>query len=119
MVIKMINLYKRRNGLTLVEVIVAMAIIGIIAIGMLAMFSSAFKFIVHAGNTTESLFQAHKQIETILTQNSLAVSPTNIQLRFSSDGTDGTSFVSQGNVITVRHTINNSEVEITFFHPKY
>lgn len=108
--------FQKKKGMTLIEVIISMAIIGIIAISMLSMFTSAFVFITRAGNTSEALFQAHKQIETILTQNSAAVTPTDIELEFSSDGT---VITSKGNTITVNYLINNSEVEITFFHPKY
>lgn len=110
------TVYRNNSGLTLIEIIIAMAIIGIIALAIIEMFSSASVFIVRAGDTTESLFQSHKQIETILTQKSSSVSPTNMELKFSSDGS---TFTSEGNIITVNHIINKSEVEITFFHPKY
>lgn len=105
-----------RRAMTLVEVIVAMAVIGIISISMITLFTSAFVHIARAGNTSEALFQAHKQIETVLVHKSAELTPTNIELTFSSDGT---TIISEGNVIKVNYLINKSEVEITFFHPKY
>lgn len=107
---------KIKQGMTLVEVIISMAVIGIIAVSMISLFTSAFVLITRAGNTSEALFQVHKEIETVLTNNSVADTPTNIDLKFTSDGTIVTS---KGNHLKINITVNKSNVEISFFHPKY
>lgn len=107
---------KLNQGMTLVEVIIAMAVIGIIAVSMISLFTSAFVLISRAGDTSEALFKVHKEIETVLTNKSVDSTPTNIDLKFSSDGTIVTS---KGNHLKVNITVNKSNVEISFFHPKY
>lgn len=105
-----------KNGFTLIEVIIAIAIMGIIAIGMLSLFSTGFAFIMRAGDKSEAGFNAHSQVEASLNQRNSDLIPSNLKLTFSSDGTFKTA---EGNIETLSHTINKSEVIFYFFQPKY
>ncbi|KUK71915.1 MAG: Uncharacterized protein XD91_1647 [Clostridiales bacterium 38_11] len=104
------------KGMTLIEVVVAMAIIALIAAAVLSVFTTGFAAIKRAGNKSEAGFNAHSQIEITLNKRDTDPSPSNLTITFSSDGS---AFNSLGNVETVTHTINRSDVIITFFQPKY
>lgn len=53
------------NGLTLVEVIIAVALMGIIAIGMLPMFSYSFTTVYRMGHRTEAVAIAQDVIDSL------------------------------------------------------
>lgn len=54
---------KSNRGLTLIEIIISIAIIGIIAITFLTMFSGGYKYISNAGNKSISTYNAQDDIE--------------------------------------------------------
>ncbi len=110
----MIN--KRRKGMTLIEVLVAMAIIGIVAISMLSLFSTGFSFIVRAGEKSETSFGTHKQIEVALNSKDVDVSPSNLVLTFSSDNS---TIESKGNIEVFSLEIGKTSTSITVFQPRY
>ena len=63
---------KSKNGMTLIEIIVALAILGIIAVSFLAVFTSAFKFIYTAGRKSVAVNQAEQSIESKLAVGSVS-----------------------------------------------
>lgn len=53
---------KRKDGFTLVEIILSIAILGIIAISVLTMFGSGLKNISRSGKRTEEVFTLEREI---------------------------------------------------------
>lgn len=53
----------KKKAFTLVEVIVAMAIIGIIAVGMLPVMSGGLMFLNRSKLITQSIFDVQKEME--------------------------------------------------------
>ena len=106
---------KNEKGMTLIEIIIAIAIIGMIAISLLALYSTAFAFIMRAGDTTDAAFRTHAQIETTLRLKDSDPSPTNLTLTYS----NGDVIISKGNKESISQTVKDTEVIIHFFQPKY
>ncbi|MDR7871214.1 MAG: type II secretion system protein [Tissierellaceae bacterium] len=57
---------KNRKGLTLIEVIVSMAIVGVIAVVILSIFSSGTKNIARAGHRTTNIYDANRIIDELI-----------------------------------------------------
>ena len=57
------------SGMTLIEIIVALAIVGIIAVGFLPMFSNGIKFLVNNGNQIKGMYTSQNTIEQKISQN--------------------------------------------------
>jgi len=107
---------KNSSGLTLIETIISIAIIGIIAIGILSVLSSGFAFIMRAGDISDATFRSKSQIETTVNSFNTDPSPTNLSIVFSSDNS---TISAKGQVETITQNVGNIEVDITFFQPKY
>lgn len=59
---------RNHSGMTLVEIIVALAIVGIIAVGFLPMFSNGIKFLVNNGNQIKGMYTNQNTIEKKISQ---------------------------------------------------
>lgn len=103
---------KKHAGMTLIEIIVSMAIMAIIAVAFLAVFSTGFSGVAHAGNKTESGFRAFGQAEITLLQKDKDPSPSGLTLTFSSDLSE---INAEGNV----ESLSDDNVTVTIFQPKY
>ena len=57
---------KYRKGLTLIEVIIALAIIGMISISVMSIFSTGLNNIVKAGNRTVAINEEQKNIDMLI-----------------------------------------------------
>jgi prepilin-type N-terminal cleavage/methylation domain-containing protein len=57
-----------QKGLTLLEIILSMAILGILAISFLTMFSSGFKSIIKAGNKSVAAYDAQQSMTNKIIQ---------------------------------------------------
>lgn len=106
----------KRKGMTLIEVIVAMAIIGIVAISVLTVLTIGFRFIALAGDKSKAGFKAYQEIEKTLTMKDVDENPTNIKLTFTSDGS---TINAKGNIESFIQPTKNGRVKITIFQPKY
>lgn len=60
--IKGVNTMKVKDGFTLIEVIVSIAIMGIVAISMLTVFNAGLVNIIRAGNRTEAVYDAEADL---------------------------------------------------------
>lgn len=63
----MFNQLKDKKGFTLVEVIIAMAILGIITISIITVFSSSFSNIFSMGNRSKAIAVASQKLEVLYT----------------------------------------------------
>ncbi len=73
---------KRKRAFTLVEIIISMAIIGIIVVPFLAMFTSSFSTIFSMGHKTEASNEAQAFIESVYNGGISEI--TNVALAFNS-----------------------------------
>lgn len=60
---------KNNRGLTLIEVIVSLAIIGIMSIAVLTIFNTGLKNIVSAGDRTEEVYANQTGLDAIIREN--------------------------------------------------
>lgn len=72
--------FKRKRGMTLIEVIIAIAILAIMAIAFLSVFSSNFKMLVNAKHLTVDTFKAQKEVEEKIEalKNKISITPIDI-----------------------------------------
>lgn len=68
---------ENKKGLTLIEVIVTIAIIGIISIPIFTIFNSGLNNIVKAGHRTDSVVDIQKEIDNLIYNPSLFVDDDN------------------------------------------
>jgi prepilin-type N-terminal cleavage/methylation domain-containing protein len=61
-----VMIMKKRIGLTLIEVIVSIAIIGIIAMSSLTIFDSGLRNIARAGSRTETVLEVKDGIDSLI-----------------------------------------------------
>jgi len=106
---------KNNKGFTLIEVIIAIAIVGIIAIPILGIFSTGVRNIVGAGNRTEDVFIEQRTIDNEINKEYSEIDTElsgekELDIKFS----DGLTIKIQGKVVTTQ----DDDVEITTFVPK-
>lgn len=65
----MMHKIKSEKGMTLIEIIVAIAILGIIAIGILGMYKVAYSEIFIAGARTDNVMEVRTIADDLITQN--------------------------------------------------
>lgn len=66
--------FKKKKGLTLIELLVSIALIAIIAVSFLSMFVTGFKFIANAGNKTKVMYASQDEAEKKLLEGASAAS---------------------------------------------
>lgn len=84
---------QNQNGLTLIEVIVSLAILGIMIVAYLTVFTSGFTGIMRAGHRTEAAYGAQQDMTQKIMKSSTFVRNDDITLTFD-DGTSVTLDVS-------------------------
>src|SRR5690554_6222932 len=111
---------KNNKGLTLIEIIVSLAIIGILAVMFLSVFGTSFLSIVRAGVRTRAVGEAADDFNN----NPTIVSTKNIEVELPVPS-GGTSVINiegsyaKGYVSVNEGSIANLEVEIETFIPGY
>lgn len=105
---------KNRAGLTLLEIVVAMAILGIIVMATLAMFTSGFRLTTLSNWHNKSTFNSQMVTEQALFVKNTNPAATGIEFRFS----DGTTINAPGEVRISNQTVNGVTTGIWFFQPK-
>lgn len=106
----------KRKGFTLIELIISLAIIGLIAVSMLPILSTGLRNIVLAGNRTEAVSLAHDNI-----YNDSTLVNFNISVNLPTIDEDDEETISvEGNIVTGNANIigsNNSQVELFIYRP--
>lgn len=64
---KIYKYIKEQKGLTLIEVIIALAILGIITVSIITVFSNSFSNIFSLGNRSKALAEASRRMEILYT----------------------------------------------------
>lgn len=103
-----------KKGVTLIEIIISLAILGIIVVSLLAMFSTGFTFIARAGQRSEATFDNITQVEDVLKERNSTTSD-DIPIVFSDSSTIDAEGSEESEVVP----FTGSEVEFFYFHPKY
>lgn len=63
---KILNLFKRNEGITLIEIIVSIAVISILLVSLLTIFSGNLQNVTRAGTKTKYVFSAQEQMNDII-----------------------------------------------------
>lgn len=100
----LIIMKNKKKGFTLVEIIVSLAIIGIISVSFLSMFGFGFKIIAMSGKNSRSDFNAQSLIESNISDDS----NTSAALT----RTDGSITLYKSNVQYA--IINGSNIQVTY-----
>lgn len=101
----------KSSGMTLIEVIISIAILGILTIVFLNMFTSGYIGVVNAGKRTIVGYDAQKAVEESMT--SLSAGYETIEINFS----DGPTFIIDGHKIEKEVISGNQSIKITTFIP--
>lgn len=114
------NKFRRRkraksNAMTLVEIIMAMALIGIITISIMTLLTSGFTQITSSGERAKALFQAQAQIESDINDIGQSASDASETLTLKIDDTE---IIVPGKVKSVNTALpNGRSVQIEIFQP--
>jgi len=100
------------EGMTLIEVIIAIAIIGIITISFLSVFSTGFSLVNRAGDKSEEVFINHAEIEASLSSFGIDNS-SELELKLS----DGTVIEVPGEIGVFTQESGKGTTSITIFRP--
>lgn len=65
----MVKIFKNSKGMTLIEIILAMAILGIIVAAILSMFSSSYSNIFASGSRTDEVLQVETIVDDLIAKN--------------------------------------------------
>jgi type IV pilus assembly protein PilA len=109
------NKYCTKKGLTLVEVIISIAILGIMSIAFLSMFSSGLIGIFKAGHKSTSHYTAQNEMESNIsdstnTTGNVKSINTTIDLVFP-----GNNFTISGRKVDVNYNYGNQTKTLTSF----
>ena len=110
---------KNKNGFTLLEIIISMAIIGLLTVSFLEMFTFGFKGVFTAGQNSKTQYLAQQEIENKLaniTSSTTQISP--IILRFKSPVESDVVIVTiYGKIEKVTKINGNYQVDLATFLP--
>jgi prepilin-type N-terminal cleavage/methylation domain-containing protein len=111
------RVYINDIGMTLVEVIIALAILGIISIGMLSLFTSGIRLIIMSGDHSKIQYTTIQSMENELADN-LTATPSSITAPDPIDSTVTISFPGTATSISVDGCIqqikyNNGAYQMT------
>lgn len=73
---RLMNRLKNPQGFTLIEMIVALAIIGIMAVSFLTVFSSTYAHIFSAGRRSDAIFSTEKKVEAAIASGTTGTADT-------------------------------------------
>lgn len=99
-----------QKGFTLIEIIVSIAILGIIAVAFLPLISSSISGIFRPGQRAEALFQAQSKLENPPAGNIPAVTTINVTANAPL-----TSYTFTGKIRKVTEPVNGSTTPVTLY----
>ena len=100
-----------RSGMTLIEIVVAMAIFGILAIVFLTVFTSSLIWIFEAGDKGEASSYAQNDVETRIAT-SEAISSSDLTITFGT-----TSYSIQGGLVETNQVVGKKSSQLETFIP--
>lgn len=116
------NILKRNNGFTLIEIIIAIAVVGILGVSVMAFFGNSARFIRETDVREQAVLISQKEMESA---KAVGYSPTatSLEIPYTADGAYPKytvnivkSIESAGlNKITVKTTWENSNVSLVSY----
>ena len=100
------------NGMTLVEIIVSLAILGIMAAIFLPIFTGMFKWIADAGNRDKAVYQARGAVENAMASTTPGADNLIIHINGSA-----TNITLKGRVEAQTVTVGGRTVSVTAYVP--
>jgi prepilin-type N-terminal cleavage/methylation domain-containing protein len=104
--------FRREEGFTLVEVLVALAILSIIIMAFTTLFTSSFSGIFRAGRKSASLYEAQAVLDQVIDQGT-ALTEDEINILFG-----GIVIKVQGEEITEAYEYDGRTGQLVYFLPK-
>ena len=108
------GIFDTKKGMTMIELIVSLAILGIIAVTFLSIFVSMFRGIMNAGHRGKAAFSAQQSIENSIATN---IKDGTATLKITYNGT--TEVTIQGKNQSGTATSGTSSVTVRVFIPNY
>lgn len=102
-----------KKGMTLIEIVIAIGIIGIVAVAFLQLFGSGFINIIGAGNHSKAQFTAQDVIENDLNDRTTIADTDILEITL----TDGTVLSIHGEIKTETADSGGRSVTVTYFKP--
>lgn len=103
-----------RRGLTLIEIMVAIAILAIIVLGALSVLGSGFRMITLSNWHNKSTFDTQTAAEQGLFIKNTNPSAAGVLITFS----DGSTVTAPGELRRASQTVNDVAADIWYFQPK-
>ena len=111
--VKIVKRLKENKGLTLIEIIVAFAILAVLIGTFYGLFANSFKSVVNSGQRTKARNLASQSLENRIPSGA-ATEDSHVVIRFS-----GVADITvYGQTITTSAAVNGQEVTLTMFLPK-
>ncbi len=108
----------KKNGFTLIEVIISIMLIGVISIMFFAMFGSGMNGIIRSGKNSKNVFEAQAQMENnISNPHNITpnVSRTNGQSITLKNSASGKTYSVSGDIIVITYPYGNDSRMLTTF----
>jgi prepilin-type N-terminal cleavage/methylation domain-containing protein len=106
---------KSKKGMTLIEIIISIAILGILAVSFLTLFVTGFSGITGAGNRSKAQYNVQTKIEEELNSSTSPAGTDTIIINFLNSTTD--KIEVQGKIKAENTIFNGKKANITFFKP--
>lgn len=115
------NKLRNNNGFTLIEVIVSIAILGIVVISFQYLFTFAYTQIISAGHKSEATFESHQEVEKRIAgdlSNGSVISTTGSTITINLPASSSITIPPQsGTVITFKAVKDGRTGTVTTFLP--
>jgi prepilin-type N-terminal cleavage/methylation domain-containing protein len=103
------------KGLTLIEIVVSMAIFGIVIVSFLSIFTTGFMGIVRAGQRADAAYLSQQKMTNKIIQEGSFIGTTTITYDFSASG--GPSIPINVSILEAETVINGNASKMKSFIP--
>lgn len=113
-----LKLTESNKGITLVEIITSIAIISVLLVALITIFSNNGQNVWRAGNKTKNVFSAQEEIDKILVdieQNRRPLGRDSLSLNFTDVDGSGWHINVRGEIINVEAGEESNKVRLTTF----
>ena len=118
---KVLNLFKRNEGITLIEIITSIAIISILLVSLLTIFSGNLQNVMRAGKKTKYVFSAQAEIDETLKEIEEGKRPVSggfLKVDFKDANGQNWSMQVNGEVISAEAGEDTNKVNLSTFVPR-
>lgn len=102
---------RTQKGLTLIEIVISIGILGIISVAFLSMFSTSLSEIFKSGRASTSHYEAQYKMENSISEKPISGTPsTTVQLKFGDK-----SYQVTGRTVDIDYSSGNQTKKLTSF----